>query len=142
MGASGRSSRGSRLGTRPRGRRDQWGRPAPRRQAPARGRRGPAPQRRRGGAGAGRREAREFALGLLLGQRIVSKTTFLAPPGTRYAHKTGELDGVENDTGMFLVPGRSFAVATLVEGDVGRAAGPVSGALRAICGFYAGAGGG
>ncbi len=87
-------------------------------------------------------ESRGLALGLLLGQRLVSKLAFSAPPGARYAHKTGELDGVENDAGILLVPGRSFAVAALVEGDVGRAAGPVSGALRALCGFYAGAGGG
>ncbi len=88
------------------------------------------------------RESRELAVGLLLGQRLVSKITFLSPPGARYAHKTGELEGVENDAGILLVPGRSFAVAALVEGDVGRAAALVSEALRAICGFYAGTGGG
>ena len=85
-------------------------------------------------------ESRKLALGLLLGQRLVSKIAFPVPPGARYAHKTGELDGVENDAGILLVPGRSFAVAALVEGDVGGAAGPVSEALRSICGFYAGAG--
>jgi hypothetical protein len=62
-----------------------------------------------------------------------------APP--RYAHKTGELEGVENDVGIFLLPGRTFALAVLVEGDVGPAAAPVSEALRAICGFYANADG-
>ena len=86
------------------------------------------------------RESRELALGLLLGQRLLSRIAFPVPPGARYAHKTGELDGVENDAGILLVPGRSFAVAALVEGDVGCAAGPVSEALRSICGFYAGAG--
>ena len=86
------------------------------------------------------RESRELALGLLLGQRLVSRIAFPVPPGARYAHKTGELDGVENDAGILLSPGRSFAVAALVEGDVGCAAGPVSEALRFICGFYAGAG--
>jgi hypothetical protein len=49
---------------------------------------------------------------------------------------------VENDAGIVLVPGRSFALAVLVEGDVGRAAAPVSEALRALCGFYAGTDGG
>ncbi len=88
------------------------------------------------------RESREFTLGLLLGQWLVSKITFPTPPGARYAHKTGELEGVENDAGILLVPGRSFAVAALIEGDVGRAAAPVSEALRALCGFYAGADGG
>ena len=84
------------------------------------------------------RRSRELALGLLLGQRLVPRITFPAPPGARYAHKTGELDGVENDAGIFLLPGRSFALAVLVEGDVGRAVGPVSEALRIVCGFYAG----
>ncbi len=84
------------------------------------------------------RESRELALGLLLGQRLVPSITFPAPPGARYAHKTGELDGVENDAGLLLVPGRSFALAVLVEGNLGRAVGPVSGALRVLCGFYAG----
>jgi len=88
------------------------------------------------------RESREAALGLLLGQRLVSKITFPTPPGARYAHKTGELERVENDAGILLAPGRSFAVAVLVEGEVGRAVAPVSEALRALCGFYAGADGG
>ena len=52
--------------------------------------------------------------------------------------KTGEPEGAENGAGIVLVPGRSFALAVLVEGDVGRAAAPVSEALRALCGFYAG----
>jgi beta-lactamase class A len=74
----------------------------------------------------------------LLAQRLVSKIRVPLPPGARYAHKTGELEGVENDAGIVLVPGRSFALAVLVEGDVGRAAAPVAEALRALCGFYAG----
>ena len=86
------------------------------------------------------RAARDLAPGLLLDGRIVSKITFPTPPGARYAHKTGELDGVENDAGILLSPGRSFAVAALVEGNMSLAAGPVSGALRVLCGFYAGAG--
>ena len=49
---------------------------------------------------------------------------------------------MENDVGNFLLPGRTFALAVLVEGDVGLAAAPVSEALRAICGFYASADGG
>ena len=86
--------------------------------------------------------SRNLALGLLLGQRPLSKIRVPLPPGARYAHKTGELEGVEHDAGIVLVPGRSFALAVLVEGDVGRAAAPVSEALRALCGFYAGTDGG
>jgi hypothetical protein len=88
------------------------------------------------------RESRGLALGLLLGQRLVSKIAVPSPPGARYARKTGELEGVENGAGIFLLPGRSFALAVLVEGDVGRAAPPVSGALRVLCGFHAGTDGG
>ena len=87
------------------------------------------------------RESRAFALGLLLGQRLASKIHVTPPPGARYAHKTGELDGVENDAGIFLLPGRSFAVAVLVEGDVGRATAPATRALGALCRFFAGADG-
>ena len=86
--------------------------------------------------------SRDLALGLLLGQRLASKIRVPLPPGARYAHKTGELEGVENDAGIALLPGRSFALAVLIEGDVGRAAAPVSEALRALCGFYAGTDGG
>lgn len=84
------------------------------------------------------RSSREFALGLLLDGRITSKIPVPHPPGARYAHKTGELDGVENDAGIFVLPGRSFALAVLVEGDVGRAVEPLSEALRVVCGFFAG----
>jgi hypothetical protein len=49
---------------------------------------------------------------------------------------------VENDVGNFLLPGRTFALAVLVEGDVARAAAPVAEALWALCGFYAGTDGG
>ena len=86
-------------------------------------------------------ESRKLALGLLLGQRLVSRIAFPVPPGARYAHKTGELDGVENDAGIFVLPGRSFALAVLVEGDLGRAVEPLSEALRVICGSFAGADG-
>ncbi|CAA9397182.1 MAG: hypothetical protein AVDCRST_MAG22-959 [uncultured Rubrobacteraceae bacterium] len=86
--------------------------------------------------------SRELALRFLSDQRLASKIRVPLPPGARYAHKTGELEGVENDAGIALLPGRSFALAVLIEGDVGRAAAPVSEALRALCGFYAGTDGG
>ena len=86
--------------------------------------------------------SRNLALGLLLAQRLVSNIRVPLPPGAHYAHKTGELEGVESEAGIVLVPGRSFALAVLVEGDLGRAAAPVSEALRALCGFYAGTDGG
>ena len=39
---------------------------------------------------------------------------------------------MENDAGISLLPGRSFALAVLAEGGAGRAA-PVSEALWALC---------
>ena len=49
---------------------------------------------------------------------------------------------MENDVGNFLLLGRTFALAVLVEGEVARAAAPVAEALWALCGFYAGTDGG
>jgi beta-lactamase class A len=86
--------------------------------------------------------SRDLALRFLLDQRLASKIRVPLPPGARYAHKTGELEGVENDAGIVLAPGRSFALAVLVEGDVEGAMAPVSEALRALCGFYGGTDGG
>jgi hypothetical protein len=42
---------------------------------------------------------------------------------------------VEYEAGIFLVPGQSFALAMLVEEDVGPTAAPVSEALRILCGY-------
>jgi beta-lactamase class A len=91
--------------------------------------------------------SKDLALRFLSDQRLSSKVRVPSLPGARYAHKTGELEGVENDAGIFLVPGRSFALAVLVEGNVEGAEAPVAEApvaeaLRALCGFYAGTDGG
>lgn len=77
--------------------------------------------------------ARDLAIDLLLGQRIASRIRVPLPQEARYAHKTGELDGVENDAGLVLLPGRSFALAVLVEGDVESALPPVGAAVSAVC---------
>ncbi len=82
-------------------------------------------------------ESRALALELLLGQRIESKVPVALPPGARYAHKTGELDWVENDAGLVLLPGRTFALAVLVEGGVERAMPPVAAAVSIICEAFA-----
>ena len=77
--------------------------------------------------------SRAFALDLLARQRLTSKVPFSLPAGSRFLHKTGELDGVENDAGLVLVPGRTFALAVLVEGDVELATDPVASAVSAVC---------
>ncbi|MDQ4126724.1 MAG: class A beta-lactamase-related serine hydrolase [Actinomycetota bacterium] len=82
--------------------------------------------------------SRAFALELLLGQRIESKISLTLPAGAGYAHKTGELQGVENDAGLVLVPGRTFALAVLVRGDVERALPLVGRAVSAVCETFAG----
>ena len=82
-------------------------------------------------------ESRVLALDLLLGQRIESRIPVALPPDARYAHKTGELEGVENDADLVLVPGRTFALAVLVRGDVERALPPVRAAVSAVCEAFA-----
>jgi beta-lactamase class A len=62
------------------------------------------------------RESREFMLELLRDQRTGYKLPAGLPPDTEVAHKTGELDAIEHDAGIVLLPGRSFAVAVLTEG--------------------------
>ncbi len=81
--------------------------------------------------------SRALALDLLLGQRIGSRIPVTLPPGARYAHKTGELQGVENDAGLVLLPGRTFALAVLVRGDVECALSPVGAAISAVCEAFA-----
>ena len=82
-------------------------------------------------------EARSLALELLLGQRLTSGLPIMLPAGARYAHKTGELEGVENDAGLILLPDRTFALTVLVQGDVGHAAALVSSATGAILARWA-----
>ena len=77
-------------------------------------------------------DARAIALDLLLGQRVESRIPAPLAPGERYAHKTGELDGVENDAGLVLLPGGAFALAVLIEGDVERALPTVGAAVSAV----------
>lgn len=81
--------------------------------------------------------SRALALELLLGQRIESRVPVALPPDARYAHKTGELERVENDAGLVLLPGRTFALAVLVEGGVERAMPPVAAAVSIICEAFA-----
>jgi len=61
----------------------------------------------------------------------------MLPAVARYAHKTGELEGVENDAGLILLPDQTFALAVLVQGDVGHAAALVSSATGAILARWA-----
>lgn len=82
--------------------------------------------------------SRAFALDLLGRQRLTSKVPCSPPPGARFLHKTGELDDVENDAGLVLLPGRTFALAFLVQGDVGRAIAPVASAVSVVCESFSG----
>jgi beta-lactamase class A len=52
---------------------------------------------------------------LLLDQRVNDRLPAQLPPGTRVAHKTGNLDGVIHDVGIVYAPGAPFAIALLAE---------------------------
>ena len=60
--------------------------------------------------------SRTSALGMLEGQRSVTNIPAALPPGSRVAHKTGELGDIEHDAGIVVLPGRSFALAILTRG--------------------------
>lgn len=60
----------------------------------------------------------EFAVSALENQRLASKLPAALPSETRILHKTGELENVENDAGIIILPnGRIFAIAVLTDGD-------------------------
>ena len=57
------------------------------------------------------------------------------PPGATF--KRSASFGGENDAGLVLLPGRTFALAVLVEGGVERALPAVAAAISMICGVFA-----
>lgn len=59
------------------------------------------------------------------------------PPGTRVAHKSGELPGVRHDAGIVYAPGGASVVVVLTNGitDYGKAAGSISGVAKAVYDF-------
>jgi hypothetical protein len=52
---------------------------------------------------------------LLLAQRVNDRLPAHLPPGTRVAHKTGNLDGIVHDVGIVYAPGAPFVIALLAE---------------------------
>jgi beta-lactamase class A len=52
---------------------------------------------------------------LLLAQRVNDRLPAQLPPGTRVAHKTGNLGGIIHDVGIVYAPGAPFAIALLAE---------------------------
>lgn len=62
--------------------------------------------------------SRRFALAALENQTLDSKLPAYLPPETRLLHKTGELENIEHDAGIIVLPdGRAFAIAALTSGD-------------------------
>ena len=63
--------------------------------------------------------SRELAISFLLDQRLISRIPVRIPNSVRFAHKTGELPGIEHDAGIVTLPdtGAVFAIAVLTEGD-------------------------
>jgi beta-lactamase class A len=54
-------------------------------------------------------------LDLLLAQRVNDRLPAQLPPGTRVAHKTGNLGGIVHDVGIVYAPGAPFVIALLAE---------------------------
>ncbi len=52
---------------------------------------------------------------LLLAQRVNDRLPAHLPPGTRVAHKTGNLAGIIHDVGIVYAPGAPFVIALLAE---------------------------
>jgi beta-lactamase class A len=50
----------------------------------------------------------------LEGQQENDRLPAMLPPGTTVAHKTGELDGVRNDSGIIFTPNGPIIVTVLV----------------------------
>ena len=76
--------------------------------------------------------SRDFALKALLDQRLTSGISLYPPPGARFAHKTGELDGIEHDAGLMIVPDSSFAIAVLSQGEISTANSAVESTTRLL----------
>jgi beta-lactamase class A len=60
--------------------------------------------------------SRRLALGILERQRFNTNIPAALPPGNRVAHKTGELDDMEHDAGIVMLPRKAFALAILTQG--------------------------
>jgi beta-lactamase class A len=71
---------------------------------------------------------------LLLGQRVNDRLPARLPPGTRVAHKTGNLGGIVHDVGIVYAPGAPFVIALLAEDawDYGQVVEAQAGLTRAI----------
>jgi beta-lactamase class A len=52
---------------------------------------------------------------LLLAQRVNDRLPAQLPPGTRVAHKTGNLGGIIHDVGIVYAPEAPFVIALLAE---------------------------
>lgn len=52
---------------------------------------------------------------VLFRQRVNDRLPALLPPGTRVAHKTGELTNVRNDVGIVYAPGGTYVLAVLTK---------------------------
>jgi beta-lactamase class A len=71
---------------------------------------------------------------LLLGQRVNDRLPARLPPGTRVAHKTGNLQGIVHDVGIVYAPDAPFVIALLAEDawDYGQVAEAQAALARAV----------
>lgn len=60
--------------------------------------------------------SRRLALAILERQKLNTNIPAALPPGNRVAHKTGELEDMEHDAGIVMLPSNAFALAILTRG--------------------------
>ena len=82
--------------------------------------------------------SRDLALDLLGRQRLLSRIPLPLQPGARFLHKTGELEHVENDAGLVVLPEGAFALAILTLGDLEKAAPRIEVAVARLCEAFGG----
>ena len=79
-----------------------------------------------------------FALDLLLSQRQPPGLPMNFPDGSRPAYKPGDLEDARNCAALALLPGRTFALAILVNGNIASAQTSVDAATRQVCKYFSG----
>ena len=82
--------------------------------------------------------SRDLALDLLGRQGLTSRIPLSLQPGARFLHKTGELEHVENDAGLVVLPEGTFALAILTLGDLEKATLRIEVAVVHLCEAFGG----
>jgi beta-lactamase class A len=84
--------------------------------------------------------SRSLALAILEKQESNSHIPAALPPGIRVAHKTGELEDIEHDAGIVILPGRAFALAILTQGSEDHRSHALQGVTASVYEAFSGGG--